>query len=150
MIKTFEKLLIFELESIYHTESKIAEFLPEIEKDILTPDLKQLVVDGVQEAKDQIQRVEKALNILKKKIRKKYEGKAIQGLIQESKKRIKSFKENSLLKDAVLIGALQNIKNYEASLYKSAFAHAKLLNSEDILALLQESLEEETTMELIL
>ena len=51
--------------------------------------------------------------------------------------------EDDDLRDAVIIGSAQRVEHYEMAAYGTAIAHARLLQQDDIVQLLEETLEEE-------
>ena len=68
--------------------------------------------------------------------------KAMEGLIEEGKEILKQDAEPAV-KDAALIGAAQKVEHYEIAGYGTARTHASLLDDEDIVDLLQQTLDEE-------
>lgn len=45
------------------------------------------------------------------------------------------------LRDAVIIGSAQRVEHYEMAAYGTAIAHARLLQHDDVVTLLEQSLE---------
>ena len=66
----------------------------------------------------------------------------MEGLIEEGSKLLDEEGSPSV-KDAALIGAAQRVEHYEIAAYGTAHTLAELLGKNDIVSLLQETLDEE-------
>ena len=67
----------------------------------------------------------------------------MKGLISESDEHASEDYDHDGLRDAAIIGAAQRVEHYEIAAYGTAIAHARLLELDDIVALLEGTLEEE-------
>ena len=137
----FEGFLIKELQILLDAENQIVEALPKFAGEASTNELKEALKDHIQETKKQVARLEKALKILGADI-KGEPSKAMQGLLSEGEDVIRGF-ERSLLKDAAIIGSCQKVEHYEIAAYGTARAHARLLDIDEVVDLLKETIEEE-------
>jgi ferritin-like metal-binding protein YciE len=67
----------------------------------------------------------------------------MEGLVEEAEEMISEFKEPQVL-DAALIAAAQKVEHYEIASYGTVITFAKMLeNSEEIVNLLKETIQEE-------
>ncbi|CAN5252008.1 hypothetical protein BH23BAC1_BH23BAC1_16220 [soil metagenome] len=74
---------------------------------------------------------------------------AMDGILEELKTEIKEIQQGELL-DVDLIVEAHKIEHYEIAAYGSACALAKLMKNDEVLKLLQESLEEEKEQDKLL
>lgn len=138
---SLEELLIKELQDLYSAENQLIEALPKVHSAATNPELKEAIKKHLAETKQQVKRLETALGSLQAE----FEGetcKAMKGLISECEDVIKS-QAPAALKDAALIGAAQRVEHYEIAGYGTAKAHAKLLDLDEIVDLLDETEKEE-------
>ena len=67
----------------------------------------------------------------------------MRGIIEEGDEHVGEDYEDDDLRDAVIIGSAQRVEHYEIAAYGTAIAHARVLQQDDIVQLLEEWLEEE-------
>jgi ferritin-like metal-binding protein YciE len=67
----------------------------------------------------------------------------MKGIIEEGDEHAGEDYEDDDLRDAVIIGSAQRVEHYEIAAYGTAIAHARLLEKDEVVSLLEESLEEE-------
>jgi hypothetical protein len=67
----------------------------------------------------------------------------MKGLIEEGDEHAGEDYADDGLRDAAIIGSAQRVEHYEIAAYGTAIAHAKLLELDDVVALLESTLEEE-------
>jgi ferritin-like metal-binding protein YciE len=67
----------------------------------------------------------------------------MKGIIEEGDEHAKEDYDDDDLRDAVIIGSAQRVEHYEIAAYGTAIAHARLLGLDDVVELLESSLEEE-------
>lgn len=142
-ITSFEELLIHELKDLYDAENQLIHALPTLAKEAENPELKEAIKQHLEETKHQATRLEKILKMLKIDHKEKQTCKAMEGLVEEAQEVLKEFPK-SILRDAAIIGAAQRVEHYEIAGYGTAKAHAKLLDLNQIVELLDETLEEES------
>ena len=142
MGKDLKDLLIDELYDILSSEEQIVEALPEMVRASESPDLKQAFESHLKETKGQIQRLKKIFKLLKVEEKEKF-CKGMKGLIQECKDVLKEFKTKSSLRDAALISKAQRIEHYEISAYGTVRTFASEIDLDEVVDLLQATLEEE-------
>lgn len=136
------KLFLDELKDMYSSERQIVESLPGIIDLTTLPDLKEALTKNLKETKNQVNRIEKIFIALREEPEEKT-CRAMQGLIQEARDIIKNKQRSSVL-DAAIIFATQKIEHYEIATYGTLKSFAKTLElSNDVVKLIQETLDEE-------
>ncbi len=140
-VGTMEELFIDELKDLYSAEKQITKALPKLVKGATSEELKQAFADHLEETMGQIERLNKAFEILgKKPTGKTCVG--MKGVLEEGSEMLEET-EKGEVRDAGLISAAQRVEHYEMAGYGSARDFAKLLGMSDIAALLEETLAEE-------
>lgn len=135
------KLFISELKDIMSAEEQIVQALPEVMKATEASELKEILKKHLKETNDQVSRLKKIFSMLGiSEQGEKCEG--MESLIQECIDTINEF-QKSALRDASLISKLQRIKHYEISVYGTLSTFAKILEMDQALDLLKETLNEE-------
>jgi ferritin-like metal-binding protein YciE len=137
---TLEKLLVDELKDIYSAEKQITKALPKMAKNAASDELRKAFETHLKETEGQIERLDRAFEILGKSASGKT-CKAMQGLVQEGSEQIQEL-EGEIL-DAALICAAQKVEHYEMAAYGSARTWAQQLGQKEVADLLQQTLDEE-------
>ena len=140
-LNNLEDLLVQELKDLYSAETQIVKALPKMAKAASSPDLQKAFEDHLDETKNHVQRLEKILKNLNASGKGK-KCKGMEGLLEEGKEVLEEDTEDAI-RDAALIGAAQRVEHYEIAAYGTAQAFAKILGHDDIVKLLDETLEEE-------
>jgi ferritin-like metal-binding protein YciE len=139
--KSLKDLLADELKDLYSAETQLVTALPKMAKAATNPDLKAGFEEHLEQTKGHVNRLEEIceqLDIAPK-------GKkcaAMEGLIEEGKELIEEDAGTSIL-DAGLIAAAQKVEHYEIASYGSVRTWAEQLGLEEVVQLLQETLDEE-------
>lgn len=140
-VDTLEKLFIDELKDLYSAENQITKALPKIAKAATTPELKEALQNHLEETKGQIDRLNKIGEILGRSLKgKTCDG--MKGVLTEGSSVLEEVEEGNV-RDAGIISAAQRVEHYEMAGYGAVREYAKLLGMEDVVALLEETLEEE-------
>lgn len=138
----FYQLFLDELADIYNAEHQIVNSFPHLIKIASLPELKEALTHDLNEAKDQIIRIEKICQLLDIPLRKR-KNEGIGGILEEAEKLIESRTKSPTL-DAALICAVQKIKHYEIASYGALRSFAKHLDlNREIIHLIQDTLNEE-------
>jgi ferritin-like metal-binding protein YciE len=140
-VKTLEELLVDELKDLYSAEKQIVRALPKLAKAASTPQLREALESHLEETKGQVERLEQIAEIVGKKLT----GKTcvgMKGVLDEGSEVLEEV-EKSNVRDAAMIGAAQRVEHYEMAGYGTARDFAKLLGQEEIVKLLEQTLEEE-------
>jgi ferritin-like metal-binding protein YciE len=140
-IKTLLELLVDELKDLYHAENQLVKALPKMAKAASDPDLKAAFTGHLAETKGHVERLAKALKILGVPVKGKT-CHAMEGLVEEGGEAIET-KGPAAVRDANLIGAAQRVEHYEIAAYGTAKAFAGVLGEDDVVDLLQATLDEE-------
>jgi ferritin-like metal-binding protein YciE len=140
-IITLHALLVDELKDLYNAENQLVKALPKMAKAASDPDLRAAFTGHLAETKGHVNRLEKALKILGAPAKGKV-CHAMKGLVEEGGEAIET-KAPSAIRDANLIGAAQRVEHYEMAAYGTAKAFAMALNEDEVVELLQATLDEE-------
>jgi ferritin-like metal-binding protein YciE len=140
-LETMKELLLDELQDLYSAETQITKALPKMAKASSSSDLKHAFESHLEETEGHVQRLETIFKHLKESPKgKTCEG--MKGLLKEGDERVKEGGEPEVL-DAGLISAAQRVEHYEIAAYGSARTYAELLGENEIVKLLEQTLEEE-------
>jgi ferritin-like metal-binding protein YciE len=140
-VETMQELLIDELKDLYSAEKQIVRALPKLAKAATSPELKQALLDHLEETKGQVARLEQIGEIVGKKMT----GKTCVGMkgVLEEGSEVLEDTEKGTVRDAALISASQRVEHYEMAGYGSAREFAKMLGQAEVAKLLDETLAEE-------
>ena len=141
-LSTFNDALTRELADLYDAEHQLIERLPKIACIVATPTLRLAIQEHVNEAHAQADRLERIFSLLDNEPHSA----ASEGMtgILKAADEVCANPGDSIVKDAVLIGALQRAEYYQIAAYVTARTFAEQLELDDIADLLQESLDEES------
>ncbi|WP_442971812.1 YciE/YciF ferroxidase family protein [Rhodoplanes sp. Z2-YC6860] len=129
------------LKDIYYAEKKILSALPKMAKAAESEDLRAAFEKHHEETEGQIARLEQVFEAIDAKPQGK-KCAAIEGILDEGQEIIKEYKGSPAL-DAGMLAAAQAVEHYEISRYGTLRTWAKELGLEDVVKLLEETLEEE-------
>jgi len=138
-----KELLIDELQDIYHAEGQLVKALPKMAKAANSSELKEAFQNHLTETQGQVRRLNQAFELLGEKAKGKV-CKGMQGLVEEGQEAITDGKEKEdPIADLALIGAAQRVEHYEISAYGTARTIAEQLGQDEVVQLLEQTLEEE-------
>lgn len=146
--KTLNDLLLTFMQDVYYAERQILKALPKMAKAATSAELKQAFTEHREETEGQVERLQKAFEILGKRARGKT-CEAINGLVEEGEEVIEDFPEGSV-RDAGLAACAQAVEHYEMARYGSLIAWAKAANQPDVVKLLEQTLAEEKKADTLL
>jgi ferritin-like metal-binding protein YciE len=142
--KSFEslhELFILKLQSLYDVEQELVKVLPKLAKHASNEELASAFEEHLQETQGQVKRLEKAFKLLGEKPKKeKVEG--IRGIAEDGSWILKNVKDDAA-RDAALIAAAQYAEHYEIAGYGTAAEWARIMEHDEVQALLEETLGEE-------
>ncbi len=141
-VNSLRELLVEELRDIYDAEKRLTKALPKISKASSHDELKSAIDAHLEETREHVTRLEQAFEALDTPARAKTCA-AMKGLIEEGDEHAGEDYADAGLKDAAISGSAQRVEHYEIAAYGTAIAHAKLLELDDVVALLESTLEEE-------
>jgi len=144
-LRSLQELYVEELKDLYSAESQLLTALPKMAKAASAPQLNKAFKDHLKETEGQVRRLETIFEKLGTSPKGK-KCKAMEGLIEEGKETISEDGDPSI-KDAALIAAAQRVEHYEMAGYGCARTYARLLGHDDAADLLQETLDEEGSVD---
>jgi len=141
-IDSLRTLLVEQLKDIYDAEKRITKALPKLIKKSTHDELKTALQNHLDETEEQVSRLERVFDELDTPAKAKTCA-GMKGLLEEGDEHAGDDYDHDGLRDAAIIGAAQRVEHYEMAAYGTAIAHARLLELEDVVSLLEETLEEE-------
>ncbi len=138
-------LLVLKLQTLLDVETELAKALPKMAEAATDADLTLGFEEHAQQTEEHVQRIEKALDLLKVEPDKE-ESAAVRGLIEDAEWIIKHVKGDAA-KDAALTAAARTAEHFEIAKYLSSVAWAHILDETAVADLLQKTLEEEQETE---
>jgi ferritin-like metal-binding protein YciE len=140
-IKTMNDLFLHTLQDIYYAEQQIVKNLPDMVKKARDPQLKSGFETHLRETETHVKRLEQVFQKLGVQA-KGVDGPAIDGILKEAKE-VAGEVDDKFVLDAALIAAGQAVEHYEMTRYGTLIAWAQQLGKNDVVSLLQATLEEE-------
>lgn len=140
-ITTFDELFQNGLEYIYDAEKQLTQALPKLAQAASSPDLRQAFEHHLQETKMHVQRIEQVFSKLG--IRPETKTNSVVEAMRKEAEGMIQHTEASPLRDAALIVAGNHVEHFEIGSYGSLRTFARLLGHNEIIPLLEETLEEE-------
>ena len=140
-IATMDDLLLHGLKDIYYAENQIIKSLPKLIEKATNRDLTKGLKDHLEETKNQVARLDQVF----KKLGQDPQGvqcPAIDGLISEADEVAGEVADKEVL-DAAIIGSAQVVEHYEIARYGTLIAWAESVGHDDIVRLLNTTLNEE-------
>ena len=141
-IDSMNALLLDELRDIYDAEKRLTKAIPKLAKKATSDELRSALEEHLEETEQQVQRLEQAFEHLGERAKAKPCA-GMKGIIEEGDEHVGEDYDDDDLRDAVIIGSAQRVEHYEIAAYGTAIAHARLLEHDDVVGLLEESLNEE-------
>jgi ferritin-like metal-binding protein YciE len=140
-LTSLETLLVQEIKDLYSAETQLVKALPKMAKAASNEDLKEGFKGHLEETKVHVERLEEIAKLLDATPRGKV-CKAMKGLVEEGAEAVEE-EGDPVLRDLALIIAAQKVEHYEISGYGSARTLAEWLGLDDVVTLLQSTLDEE-------
>jgi ferritin-like metal-binding protein YciE len=140
-IQNMNDLFLHTLADIYYAEQQIVKALPEMVKKATDPQLKEGFKMHLRESEAHVKRLEQTFQKLDVKA-KGVDCPAIDGIMKETNEVAGEVSDKSVL-DAALIAAAQAVEHYEMTRYGTLIAWAQRLGRQDVVGLLQQTLDEE-------
>jgi ferritin-like metal-binding protein YciE len=140
-IKNMHDLFLHNLADIYYAEQQIVKALPTMVKKATDRQLKQGFENHLRESETHVKRLEQIFQKLDVKA-KGVDCPAIDGILKEANEVAGEVEDKSVL-DAALIASAQAVEHYEMTRYGTLIAWAKQLGRQDLIGLLEQTLNEE-------
>jgi ferritin-like metal-binding protein YciE len=141
-VDSLRSLVVEQLRDIYDAEKRLTKAIPKLRKKAVNEELQQALEDHLGETEEHIARLERAFEAMDEKAKGKPCA-GMRGIIEEGDEHVGEDYDDDDLRDAVIIGSAQRVEHYEIAAYGTVIAHARLLGEDEIVALLEETLEEE-------
>ena len=141
--KNLEEAFLVKIQALYDIETQLVKALPKMAKKASNEELRNALVDHLEETKEHVARLEevfKAKDLKPKKVKVE----AIRGLIADAEWTMSNSGSDEV-RDASIIAAAQYVEHYEIAGYGAAVEWAKVLGDQDAEELLSVTLEEEKT-----
>jgi ferritin-like metal-binding protein YciE len=140
-LNSLRDLFVHELKDLYSAEKQILKALPKMAKAATNDELKAAFEEHLEITENQVARLEEIFENLGESP-KGEKCVAMEGLIEEGQKLLKEDIKPAVL-DAALIASAQRIEHYEIAGYGCCRTFAELLDEDEAVDLLQETLDEE-------
>ena len=140
-ITNLRDVFVEQLKDLYSAEHQLIKALPKMAKAATSPELAQGFEDHLKQTKGHANRLEQIFKKLDQKPTEK-KCKAMEGLIKEGAETI-GENASPAAKDAMLIAAAQRVEHYEIAGYGTVKTYAKLLDEDEAVSLLEQTLQEE-------
>ena len=140
-MKTIDDLMLHFLQDIYYAERQLLKALPKMAKATQEPSLKEAFLAHREETVHQIERLDQVFEKLGKRARA-IPCEAIKGLIEETEEVLEET-DAGPVRDAGLVACGQAVEHYEMARYGALIAWAHAGGHQDIVGLLQTTLDEE-------
>jgi ferritin-like metal-binding protein YciE len=147
-LESLQKLFLMGLKDVYSAETQATQAMPKMMEAASNQELKKAFELHINQTKEQVNRLEKIFKSLNENP-KGHPCKAMQGLVEEAEEIINASGEADV-KDAGLIAAAQKVEHYEIAAYGSLRTYASMLDNDEAVRLLEETLNEEKETDQIL
>jgi ferritin-like metal-binding protein YciE len=137
-----QDVLIDELRDMYSAENQLVKALPKLVKGAKNSELKTAFTNHLEETKEQVVRLRTVFEHLGKKPTGKHCN-GMEGVIEEGAEALEEEMEDASF-DSGLIGAALRTEHYEIAGYSACIGMAQTLGMEEVIALLEQNLAEET------
>jgi ferritin-like metal-binding protein YciE len=138
---TLRDLYIDELRDLYSAETQLTKALPKMAKASSNSQLRQAFEEHLRQTSEHVSRLEQIFDMLEEKAAgKKCLG--MDGLVKEGAETIQEDYEDAVT-DAAIIGAAQRVEHYEIAAYGTTRELARLLEEDEHVSLLEQTLGEE-------
>lgn len=140
-LDSLEVLLAQEIKDLYSAETQLVKALPKMAKAATNPELQEAFTTHLEQTKVHVQRLEEVAKLLEITPKGKT-CKAMKGLVEEGAEATEEEGDGTII-DLGLIGAAQRVEHYEIAAYGTSRALAEALGLDEVVELLQTTLDEE-------
>lgn len=138
---TLQEKLVDEIRDLYHAEKQLIKALPKMARAATHEDLREGFEMHLEETREQVTRLEEVFEAMGEKVRAK-NCPGMAGIIEEGSELMQEEEPGAVM-DAALIAAAQRAEHYEIGAYGTCIAWARLLGMDEVVSLLEQTLEEE-------
>jgi ferritin-like metal-binding protein YciE len=139
-LETLEDVFVDQLKDLYSAESQLIRSMPKMAKMCQAPELIQCLKEHLEVTERQRDRLDRISEIMDKKLSGKG-CKAMKGLLEEGRE-AEEFGKGPV-RDSLIVAAAQRIEHYEIAGYGTARAMAQALGRDELVKLLDQTLQEE-------
>lgn len=140
-MENLTKLMIEQLRDAYSAEKQGLRTMPRLAKKAGSQALKDALQTHAEETEGQVERLEKALEMLGGRPGRKV-CEAMRGIIEEAQHELED-QEKGPVYDMLLVAAIQKVEHYEIASYGTITALAKAAGQQEVAELLVQTLQEE-------
>jgi ferritin-like metal-binding protein YciE len=140
-IQSVHDLFLNGLQYVYDAEKQLTQAIPELAQAACTPQLREAFEQHLQETKEHVGRLEEIFKRVGAPPQTKPNA-VLEQMRQEARQMTQNI-DQSELRDAALIVAGNQVEHYEMAAYGSLRTFAQLLGHDDIVGILQRTLDEE-------
>ncbi|MFT3977659.1 MAG: ferritin-like domain-containing protein [Sphingomonas bacterium] len=140
-IATLHDLFLHTLQDIYYAENQITKALPKMIEKATDESLRAGFEQHLEETNRQVDRLEEVFALLDERV-KAVDCPAIDGIIKEANEVAGDIADKYVL-DAALIASAQAVEHYEITRYGTLIAWAREMGHDQVIELLEATLEEE-------
>jgi ferritin-like metal-binding protein YciE len=141
-LDSLETLFVEELRDLYSAENQLVKALPKMAKRAGSEELKEAFEEHLELTREHVERLDEIFENLGRPAKGKT-CKGMKGLIEEASEVLEEHGEASVI-DAALIAAAQKVEHYEIAAYGTVRTWAEMLDQDDAVDLLQQTLDEES------
>jgi ferritin-like metal-binding protein YciE len=131
-----------ELKDIYWAEKKLVQTLPKLAKAATSEQLRDAFTNHLEETKEHVSRLEQVFELLGEKPQAK-KCDAMEGITEEGASVIEDTEDGTYTRDVALVLAGQKAEHYEIATYGGLAQIAQTLGLDEVVSLLESTLEEE-------
>jgi ferritin-like metal-binding protein YciE len=140
-INSVEDLFVNGLKYVYDAEKQLTQAIPELAQAACAPQLREAFDQHLQETKEHVGRCEEIFKRLR--VQPQAEPNVVVEQMRAEARQMIERIDQSEIRDAALIVACNQVEHYEISAYGSLRTFAQLLGYQDIVNILQKTLDEE-------
>jgi ferritin-like metal-binding protein YciE len=140
MIESARELFVHKLGAALKMEKMIHDMLPQLEKEANGGELKRNLAQHRRETEQQVRNLERVFEALGEDPNEQ-PCRTIEGLVKEGEQNLKQVADD--LNDAVVLSGVIETEAHEIAVYDGLITQAEAIDEQDIVALLQENLEQE-------
>lgn len=139
--KSLRDVYVEELQDLYDAENQIIKALPKMAQAASSDELREAFEEHLEQTRTHAERLEQIFEGLGQKAKGK-KCKGMEGVIKEGSEILKEDLDEAVM-DAALISAAQRVEHYEMAGYGTVRTWATLLQEEQAVSLLEQTLSEE-------
>jgi ferritin-like metal-binding protein YciE len=140
-MENLKELYIDELRDLLDAENQLVKAIPKMAQAATSPELRSGFEHHLEQTRNHVSRLQQILEGLGESAKGK-KCKGMQGIIAEGKEIMDEDFEGAVM-DAGIISAAQRVEHYEIGAYGCVREYAQLLNDNQAVSLLEQTLEEE-------